>query len=271
MGPAKPYPTGNIPTLPEEILDPIFSYLEPLPGSRAETNRLQRRTLAAILRANKACYRIAYPYVYRNLLLSELNGRYGLLLSTLLGKPKLAREVRHITTDGARIYIVPVSLQAFVQACPGLESFMIARTLDVALPWHFLDLGDLLIEQGAKLQTLMLDLKVGCLREDKIERIGSLATLHQLRKLVLSEAVLFDWWPAPLRPPRTPYELSDLSSIFPASLEELHIRDIINGNIQLAEVLVKLLVDPSFPSLRRASLTNRETWPNGFQWRPVDW
>ena len=101
---------GEIPVLPEEILDRIFANLEPAIGPNSSTRRttdahplsadeLRCKTLALICRASKTFHRIAYPHLYRTLQLRGFKNGNRLLLRSLLDNPKLSREVLRINAS----------------------------------------------------------------------------------------------------------------------------------------------------------------------------
>jgi hypothetical protein len=91
---------------PEEILECVFAHLEPMRistpgGAHFECDdHMQRKTLASMCRASKACNRIAYPYFYRTVQLTGFSSWPRLLLRSLLQNSKLAPEVRLLTISG---------------------------------------------------------------------------------------------------------------------------------------------------------------------------
>ena len=98
---------SNMRVLPEEVLEIIFSYLEPVrnagprssPSEDCQHNDDKSiNTLSSICKSSKAFYRIAHPYLYRTVHLpgSEISKDRRLLLRSLLRNSSLAKEVRHL-------------------------------------------------------------------------------------------------------------------------------------------------------------------------------
>jgi hypothetical protein len=118
---------------------------------------------------------------------------------------------------------------------------------------HFGDVGMVIDEYGTKLQFLSLIPRNKFRKSRQIVPLGSLTNLQSLRKLVVPDLFLFG-----RLEDDTQYYIYTLRSLLPVSLEELRIE---GGDDPFAaafgDLLLELLIDPSFTKLRRISFRKR--------------